>query len=449
MSLTKSIASFLVFFVFTFSAFGQDFQQAELSLEQAVEYAFQNSLQFKNAQINTIIASKKVNETLGRGLPQVSASADFTHFPEVPVSFIPGAFFGDPDKEFVGVKFSPAYNGGAGVSVNQLVFDGSYIVGLKAANVFKQLSVKDEEIAKQDLVIEVKKAYFGSLLTISKLIVATTTKDRLNQLLNDTKGLYENGFAEKIDVDRIQVLVNNITVEEIRLFKYNQLNNHYLKALIGMPLETRLTLTDRITEMDVSFSGTLGEPKETDNRLELQKFDIQLQLQGLDLKAKQSSFLPNLSAFAGYNYNTQANSFDVETFRDNLFPNSSVGLRLRWNIFSGGSKISQISQSKLTLRQMENTRVFYKNQLQLEEQSARTNYESNLRALEVQEENVTLAKEIYRVSKIKYDEGMGSNLEVIDADSSLKEAQANYTNAYYNVLVAKLELQKALGLIGF
>ncbi|MFT7376598.1 MAG: outer membrane protein, partial [Sphingobacteriales bacterium] len=131
----------------------------------------------------------------------------------------------------------------------------------------------------------------------------------------------------------------------------------------------------------------------------------------------------------------------------NLFPNSAVGLRLRWNIFSGGSKISQISQSRLTLKQLENTRGFYKTQLQLEEMSARTNYESNLKSLEVQKENVELANEIYRVSKIKYDEGLGSNLEVIDADSSLKEAQANYTNAYYNVLVAKIDLEKALGLI--
>ncbi|MFT6850323.1 MAG: outer membrane protein, partial [Sphingobacteriales bacterium] len=276
---------------------------------------------------------------------------------------------------------------------------------------------------------------------------ATTTKDRLKVLLNDTKGLYDNGFAEKIDVDRIKVLVNNINVEEIRLFKINQLNNQYLKALIGMPLETRLTLSDRITELDVSFSGSIGDPIETESRIEMQKFDIQMQLQGLDLKAKQSSFLPNLSAFAGYNYNTQANSFDVEAFRDNLFPNSAVGLRLRWNIFSGGSKISQISQSRLTLKQLENTRGFYKTQLQLEEMSARTNYESNLKSLEVQKENVELANEIYRVSKIKYDEGLGSNLEVIDADSSLKEAQANYTNAYYNVLVAKIDLEKALGLI--
>ncbi|MFT7331908.1 MAG: outer membrane protein [Sphingobacteriales bacterium] len=443
----KLTTSLLVFFVLCSPIYAQDFQKAELSIDQAVNYALQNSPQFKNVRINTQISKKKVNETLGRGLPQISATSDFTHFPEVPVTFIPGAFFGDPDKEFVGVKFSPAYNGGAGVTVNQLIFDGSYIVGIKAANVFKQLSVKDEEIAKQDLVIEVKKAYYGSLLTVSKLIVATTTKDRLKVLLNDTKGLYDNGFAEKIDVDRIKVLVNNINVEEIRLFKINQLNNQYLKALIGMPLETRLTLSDRITELDVSFSGSIGDPIETESRIEMQKFDIQMQLQGLDLKAKQSSFLPNLSAFAGYNYNTQANSFDVEAFRDNLFPNSAVGLRLRWNIFSGGSKISQISQSRLTLKQLENTRGFYKTQLQLEEMSARTNYESNLKSLEVQKENVELANEIYRVSKIKYDEGLGSNLEVIDADSSLKEAQANYTNAYYNVLVAKIDLEKALGLI--
>lgn len=428
-----------------------DQQQAvSFTLEECLAYAFENSDSIKNALLEQKIAQAKVGETRAAGLPQITGNASLSRSYLVPVQLIPAQFFDPnaPEGAFAPVQFSPTYTGNATAQLEQLIFDGSYFVGLRAATTYKELSSKASIKTKIDVAEAVTKAYYAALVAQERIGLAEENYRRLDTLLRETKIMHENGFAEKIEVSRVTVQFNNAKVERQKAERAIQLSFYLLKFQMNMPIEQLLYLEDKIEQVEVTFNEALLEEFHYKDRIEYSQLETNKALAELDLKNIQVQYLPKLNAFinigATMGTNTSSDLFD---FKNSWFENGSFGASVSLPIFDGLNKSYRIQQKKLTLQQLNNSFNTLRNSIDLGIAQSRINLENNVETLASYKENMVLAKEVYEVSKIKYQEGVGSNIEVIDAEIAYQEAETNYYNALYDALVAKVELEKALGIL--
>jgi outer membrane protein len=422
---------------------------ASFSLQEAISYAQNHQISIKNAKIDEQVAINTVKKTIGIGLPQVSASADFNDFLKVATSLLPAIIF-DKDAApgtFLPVQFGTKYNSTIGVSASQLIFDGSYLVGLKASKTYKELSTKNTARTRIETAVAVTKAYYSVLVSNEQLALVDANIERLKKSLNDTEQLFKNGFAEKIDVDRLTVLNNNLLTERENIIRLLALNVNLLKFQMGMTIGSSLSLKDRISDVNTNNTPVLNDGSAYNRRIEYSLLQTQKKLNELDVKRYKSAFLPNLSAFGNFSRSFQNDSFS--SLYDRSFPTSLIGLKLSIPILSGGQKLYDLRNARLESLKTDNNLINLQNSIDLEVAQTQTAYVNGQKSLENQRRNMDLAKEVLRVTKIKYDQGVGSSLEVTTAETSLKESQNNYINALYDMLINKVNLDRALGNINY
>ena len=436
--------------LFSFGLFTLKAQQAEpyqFSLQQAIDFALKHQSAVLNADIDVQIAKNKVNETTGIGLPQVSTNFSFQDFVKVPVSLIPGEFFGEPAGTFIPVQFGVKYQSTLGLEASQLLFDGSYLVGLQASKTYKELSIRNSKRTKIETAVAVTKAYYSVLVSNEQLSLLDANLTRLKKSLNDTEAYFKNGFVEKIDLDRLKVLSNNLETERQNVIRLLDLNTKLLKFQMGMPIETGLKLTDGISDIQIDTEVLLPDSNAYINRVEYSLLQTQKKLNELNLKRYKSEFLPSIAAFGATSSIYQNNNFSE--LYDTRFPTTVVGLRLSLPIISGGQRIFKIKSAALEVKKSANDLTNAKNGISLEIAQAKTSYQNGFQSLENQKRNMELSKEVLRVAKIKYEQGVGSSLEVTSAETALKESQNNYINALYDLLINKVNLDRALGKITY
>ncbi len=436
--------------LFSFSLLTLKAQQTEpyqFSLQQAIEYALKHQSAVLNADIDVQIAKNKVNETTGMGLPQVSTNFSFQDFVKVPTSLIPGEFFGEPAGTFIPVQFGVKYQSTLGLEASQLLFDGSYLVGLQASKTYKELSIRNSKRTKIETAVAVTKAYYSVLVSNEQLNLLDANLLRLKKSLNDTEAYFKNGFVEKIDLDRLKVLSNNLETERQNVIRLLDLNTKLLKFQMGMPIEIGLKLTDGIADIQIDTEVLLPDSNAYSNRVEYSLLQTQKKLNELNLKRYKSEFLPSIVAFGSTSSIYQNNDFSQ--LYDKRFPTTVVGLRLSLPIISGGQRIFKIKSAALEVKKSANDLSNAKNGINLEIAHAKTSYQNGYQSLENQKRNMELSKEVLRVAKIKYEQGVGSSLEVTSAETALKESQNNYINALYDLLINKVNLDRALGKITY
>ena len=419
---------------------------AAFSLKQALDYAQNHQVSILNARIDEDIAKNTIKQTIGIGLPQLSGNANFQDFIVLPTSLLPGDFFGMPGTQ-VPVQFGVKYQSLVGLDLNQLLFDGSYLVGLQASKTFRELSSKNLTRTRIETAVAVTKAYYSVLVSNEQLNLIDANLDRLRKSLSDTEALFKNGFVEKIDLDRLTVFKNNLETERENVIRLLALNVNLLKFQMGMTVNSRLTLTDSINNLQADQAVVARDSSAYRNRIEYSLLETQKKLNEFDLKRYKSQFLPSLSAFGNTSQSFQSNNFS-ELFSSN-FPSTIIGLRLSVPIISGGIKLSQVRNAKLVLLKTQNDLVNLQNGINLEVEQAQTTYANSLKSLDNQKRNMDLAQEVLRVSKIKYEQGVGSSIEVTSAETSLKEAQNNYINALYDLMINRVNVEKASGRITY
>ncbi len=416
----------------------------DFNLEQCINYAYEHQNVVLNAALDQKIADAKVKETIGIGLPQISAKADIQDFLKVPTSLLPGEFFNQPGT-FVPVKFGVKYNSSLGATVSQLIFDGSYIVGLQASKAYKELSQRAFNRTKIETNVAVTKAYYLVLVNNEQLDLLNANIGQLKIQLDQTSALFENGFAEKIDADRLKVIYNNLVTEKQNVERSLGLGITMLKFQMGMPVTDYLKLSGAIEDVKLEEVTLRGDTSAYQNRIEYALAETAVKLNQLDLKRYKSQFLPSLAAFGSGTYQYQSNTF--KDLYDRSFPNMVIGLQLNVPIFSGGQRYQKVKQAEFEVLKSQNDLFQAKNSINLDIENSITTYTNSLNSLESQQRNLDLANEVLRVTKIKYEQGVGSSIEVTQAQTSLKEAENNYINALYNALVSKVDIEKALGII--
>jgi outer membrane protein TolC len=433
----------------SFAAFSQTNETPSsysFSLQQAVDFALQNQNNIKNAMLDEEIAKNKVKEVFGMGLPQVNASFDVKKFLELPTSLIPAEFFGGPPGSFAAVQFGTEYQATAGFDASQLLFSGDYFLGLKASKVYLELSSKATQRSKIETASTVSKAYYTVLINQERILLMDANIARLKKTMDDTKALLDNGLVEKLDHDRLTVAYNNLVLEHEKIERLLKVGVYLLKYQMGMDIAANLTLTDKLSDVKFDIGSDISAEKfDYAKRVEYNLYETQRHLAELDLKRNKFSFLPNAFAYGSVNGTAQRNEFNIFNTGYRWYPMALIGAKVAVPIFSGLQRNYKLQQAKVSLQKADNNMEFIKKSIDLELSSSLTVLQNAAASLENQKKNMIVAEDVFRVSKLKYDQGVGSNIEVITAETALKESQTNYYNALFDALVAKIDYDKANG----
>lgn len=426
-------------------AFAQGDAVLSLSLEEALEQAKSNNQTLANAQLDIDYAETQVNEIKAQGLPQVNGNFGFTHNYLVPTSIIPGDFVGQPGTT-VPVQFGVPFSMQGAVGVNQLLFDGTFFLGLKAASEFVNISKLSASKSEIDVKEAVTKAYYMALISDQNIGQLTESLANIKKLKDETQAMYDAGFAEKLDVDRLVLSVSNLEISINQLQNQAKLAKQLLLNSIGLDVNQEVTLTSTLPSQETN-ANDLAASFNPDNRIEMKMLDQQQELNELSLKRYKMGYLPSLYGSFNYGGNTFAPEGSFNTLGNDWFGLGSYGISLNVPIFDGFYKKAKLDQVKIEMNKTENTKKQTMQGMNLQVNQAKTNYLNALKSIELQKKSKELAESIYNTTSIKFKEGIGSSFEMITAESDLTQSRTNYLNALYELNVAKIDLNKALGIL--
>ena len=426
--------------------------KAGMSLKEAINYALQNNPELKKSKFDVSISRETVKQTVAIGLPQVTASGGYQHYNRIPGNWIknfaptPGA------PEYIFLQFQQQVNSTGTIGVNQLLFDGSYLVGLKATKQFVDMSKFLEAKTEYDVQVNVSKAYLMVASTRMNIGLLENNIAVLEKSTADVKALFEEGFSEELDYQRLQLSLNNLKVQKQKLENTVDMLLNVLKLQIGMDLTENLELSDDIESIDayIRMSDIANTSSWNPSlRPEFQVLNQAITLGKLDKKRYQMGYLPKLVGFYQHQQMTMRPEFNF--FESNLTPNNNwvpsdlFGLQIQCTLFDGLNAQSKIREVQYKIDKAEVDLKSFENAASMEWKNAQNTYKLQLQQAALQKENMDLAQDIYDKTQIKFQEGVGSTLEMAQAESELKNSQINYLNAVYDLVLAKIEYHKAIG----
>jgi outer membrane protein len=415
------------------------------SVQQSVEFALKHNTAMQNVILDQQIATNKIKEIIGSGLPQINGSSQLQQFIEIPTSQLPGEIFGGPAGTFIPVKFGVPYTASAGFSITQLAFSGSYLIAIQGTKIYNEIAKKNIERTQLETSTEVTKAYYTVLVNNEKKKLLAINLDRIKKIVDDTKALNLNGFVEKIDVDRITVTYNNLSTEFGNISRLLDLSTVLLKYKMGMDQISTLTLTDKIENLGITTGIAENAKFDYSRRVEIQLYELAITGRKLMLKADRFGYMPTVAFFGSATAQAQRTKPNFFEAKAPWYPAAIVGLQINVPIFDGLQKNYKIQSDKIELLKSENDLLFMQRTIDMQQMVTKVNLQNSSASLQSQKDNMTLAQSVFDVAKTKYEQGFSSNLEVINAQTALKEAQTNYFNALYDTVIAKVEYDKSIG----
>lgn len=414
----------------------------EFSLTQAIEYATKNSVFVKNALLDYQIQVQSNRATTSAALPQISGNLGITDYIQIPTTLIPGEFIGQPGT-YLPVKFGLQWNSTGGVTLQQVLFDGQVFVGLQARQASLDYYRKRQEVTEQMIRANIYKVYYQ--LLISRWQMDQIDADIASQeaLLHSYSEMFKNGFAEQLDVDKASVSLANLQTEKIQT-EFTVSNGYLgLKVLLGMPVQDSLRLTDSLT-YDMVRDAVLGDNYKYTDRRDYQLLQLNRQLNEFDIKRYKKEYIPTAKLNANYSQNQYVNSFDL-TAKNTWYPTTYIGIAVNVPIFDGFYKDANIKQARLRLQQTDNNIDSLKIRIDNDVRQSQLRFSSALATLDFQKKNMDLAEKVYNQTRKKFEQGLGSNTEITTAFAEERTAQANYFNALYSAVVARVDYLNAIG----
>lgn len=438
-------------------------QRHEFSVQQAVDYARKNSVQIKNSLLDVEKQAAINKEVTASAYPQVNGSTAVNYFPNVAVQTLPNFITpsvygvlidqgvkdgsGNPikmpnDIGYIQAQFGTKFSNTVGVSLQQLLFDGQVFIGLQARAATMAFARKGSEVTEENIRANVYKVYYQLAASRSQIGILDANIARVQKLLDDTRQLFQNGFAEKLDISKLEVQLSNLQTEREKAL--NNINNGYigLKLLMGMPIQDSLVLTDSITYNDIRSGVLEALQYHHSDRKEYQYAELGKTLSEFNVRRYQLSKLPTVALTSSYAYLRQANNFG---FGGRWNPSSLIGLNLSVPIFSGFARDARIEQARIEVQRSANNLEGLKLSIDREVQQSVNNYKNALATLDNQKRNMELAEQVYNQTRLKFQNGIGSNTEIATAQNDLAIAQNNYILATYDAINAKIDFLKATG----
>lgn len=440
-------------------------QRHEMSVQQAIDYAMKNNLEVKNALLDVQYQEQVNREVTSRAYPQINANLGTTYNPNVATQVIPNFISpatyqvlidegvqsgsGNPitmpaDFGMIAAQFGTKYSANAGVSLNQILFDGQVFVGLQARSTTLDWKKKAVEITEEEIRANIYKIYYQLVAGKTQVELLDSNISRFRDLLRDTRIIYENGFRESLDVDRVNVQLTNLITQRNKVV--NNISNGYygLKVLMGMPVHDDLVLTDTISDDNIRDGILENLEYEYSDRKEFQYAELGKKLNEYNIKRYKLSQIPTVSLNGQYAKNAQRNEWNFFG-KGEWFTISSVSLNVSIPIFNGFFTRSKIEQARIQLRQTENQIEALKLNIDREVESSKNTFSAAILEMDAQKKNMELATRVYEQTKVKYEMGTGSQTEINTAQVDLQAAQSNYVNALYDAIIARIDFLKATG----
>ncbi len=418
-----------------------------LSLEDVRQYALDYNAEIKTARTDIEIAEKQIRETTAIGLPQINASLGYNYYVDIPTSLIPAEFLGGEPGEFAEIQFGTQHNMTATASVEQLLFDGQYIVGLRAARIYRELAGKNLQRSEVEVSSMVRETYFLVQLVSENLKTVRKNLTNMEQTLFETQRLREEGFTDPIHVDQLLLTIANMKHRITDLERQKLLTKNLLKFQAGIDLDTPVLLTD---DLEFLFGELLsGIPAEhtfdPEQHIDYRLADTQEAMSLMVLRREQSSFLPTLSASFIRQEMAMRDSFNFFASGRSWFPATFFTVNLNIPIFSSGMRSAQVQQARLELEKFRIAKDHISRNLILQKNEAVAEFESALEQYKNEQGSLVLAQRVFDRTSIMFREGMASSLELTQANEQLLNSHVNYHNAMFALLNARNKLDKALG----
>lgn len=450
-----------------------------LTVKDAQDLAVKNSKNVVLKDIEIAKANQQVKQALAALLPQVNAKLNYTQYGMLPSTIFPNqglvqqfasllaieqAFkdVGNPDVDLTGpdintiedlgkidpeavVQFGKKYNASAEIMATQTVFNPVFLVGFKAAKTFIDITKGEKQVEVGDLQDQIKRTYYQAVIAEENFEIIQSNINNLNTLLESTKAFWESGFGESIDIDRLQLSMNNLLFQRDMLVRQRDLVLFVLKFQMGIDLETPVTLLESSEEIVGQISYDFAATYDPTNRREIKLMDTRSKVNEYNIKRYKMAYLPSMTFYGVLGSNAIRDRFDFFNFKNPWFNQRYFGFEINvpiWDSFGGKS---QIENARLDKDKIDAARNQMVEGYKLEYKTAVNSLVNAKDKLRFAEENVELAERLYNVTKIKYNEGIGSSLEVNSAERDLYTAQSNYLSALYELMVAKADIEKTLG----
>ncbi|MEO8584194.1 MAG: TolC family protein [Flavitalea sp.] len=419
-------------------------QSNAFSANEAVEYALKNTVQVKNALLAVQIQQQTNREVTAAAYPQLTGNVGYTNYLNIPTSLLPAEFFGGQPGSYVPIRFGLKHNVNYGVDLNQLLFDGQVFIGLKARKTTIDYAESGVEVTKEQIKANVFKIYYQILAGRQQVETVNSNILRFEKLLSDTKEIYKNGFAEKLDVDKTDVLLTNLRTEKLKAENQLQVAMQGLKLLMGMPAKNELILKDSLPEQQF-HEDVVDQVYNYNDRKEYQQILLQEKLNAFNVRRYKLTYIPTVSINGNYTRNAQRTEFDIFKTGQPWFRTTYLGLKIAVPIFDGFARDSRIKKANLELQQTENMRENLQLTIDKEVEESRINLRTAIASMDYQKKNMALAESVYNQTNLKFGQGLGSNLEISTAQTELSTAQNNYYAALYDAIIAKIDYQRATG----
>ncbi|MGB0881340.1 MAG: TolC family protein [Vicingaceae bacterium] len=421
--------------------------KSSFNLKEAQSFAIENNYKNKKAMLDIDIAKKKVWETTAAGLPQVSANAKLQKFLDIPVSLAPANSFNPaaPADELTELQFGLDWSNSVGITASQLLFDGSYIVGLQAAKTYKNLSISNQVKTEIELNEGVKQAYFTVLVAEENTAVLKKSKEVVDATLNETSALYSEGLVDEQSVDQLKLTVNELATAVGVAEGQIDFARKLLKLQMGMDIANTITLTEGLAVFVGEVQAVPVEQAfKVENHVDYNLIETNMRLQQLNLRKEKYSFLPSINLFLNHEQQNMNNKFDAFS-GGKWYPMTVVGAQLSLPILTSGSRLSKMSQAKIEYQKSEIEAKEVEQNLLYQTQVAFSNYETNYETYLNQKANMALAKKIYDKTLLRYKEGVASSLDLSQTQNQFLTSEGNYIKALLDLLTSKSELQKSYG----
>jgi len=414
-----------------------------ISLDQAVTFGQENNRQILNASLEVQRAYKERWSTIAIGLPQISANADYQNFLELPTSLIPAQFFGGKEGEFAEVQFGTPQTMTAGVTLRQLIFDGSYFVGLEASTVYLDISKNILEKTALEIKKNIVSTYSSVLLIEENILFLEQNKKTLEANLNEVTDLFRNGFEEEESVEQLRLTLATVA-NQLRYAKNTKkVTLNMLKLLMGFPTEEPLELSDTLDTLTTEglFEQEYHSDFSIENNIDLKIAQTNLRSENLLFKYEKSKNMPRLAGFINGNYTGNSQTFSFTEADQKWFGAAIVGLNLQVPIFSSYLKRAQSQKAKIAIEQAETELEETQERINIEVDAAINEYNLAVETYFTNKENLALASRIEEKNQAKYFEGMASAFDLRQAQLQLYSAQNNYITSIQQVIQKKINLR--------
>lgn len=421
-------------------------QPTSLSLQEAIDYAIQNNTSAKNATLDIDAAVKQKWETTAIGLPQINATVDYNNWLKQQVSLLPGELAGEAPGTFVAVPFGTKQTMNATATLSQLLFDGSYLVGLQSAKVFLEISKN----AKNKTDLEVRKntinAYGNVLLSKESIAIYEQNITILEKSLRETTTIFENGLTEEENVEQLQITLKQLNSGYKNAQRLHQIAQQMLNITIGLDIESQVTLTEslEILAQENIDLALLNSSDDVQSTIDYKIAENDRRSKELLLKLEKTKALPSLSAFINGGYAANNDEFTFLDSDQKWFGSSMLGVSLNIPIFSSFKRSAITQRAKINLEKAENNLTETEKQLKFQVASSKSNYQFAIEQFQTSKENLGLAERIERKNQTKFSEGIASSFDLRQAQQQLYSGQQDYLQAMLDVITQKVALETLL-----